>query len=101
MEFRVLGSLQVVADDGSVIAMPQRLIRRALCVLVLHADRALPRAELMELLSPDAQSDGALRTCRYTIRRLIGDHRLVREGDASRLVLAASDRTDLGAFRES
>ena len=101
MEFRVLGSLQVVADDGSVISIPQRLIRRAICVLVVHADRALPRTELMELLSPDAQSDGALRTCRYTIRRLIGDQRLVREGDASRLRLVAGDRTDLGAFRKS
>jgi DNA-binding SARP family transcriptional activator len=98
MEFRVLGPLQVVDDDGSAIPIPQPLIRAAICVLVVRADRSLTRDELMDSIWPATPSAGALRTCLYDVRRLIGAKRLVRDRSSYRLVLGTSDRTDLDAF---
>jgi DNA-binding SARP family transcriptional activator/tetratricopeptide (TPR) repeat protein len=105
LEFRVLGPLILTAyakteTKGSVKPIPQPLLRRLICVLVTHVDRPLPKADLKELLWPDAQTDGALRTCRSSVRRIIGAHRFPR-GEEAQLLLAPEDRTDLGMFRDA
>ncbi len=101
MEFRVLGPLQLAADGGYPIPVNQPLIRATISVLVAQAGRLLSREELMELIWPNVPSSGALRTCLYDTRRVLGGERLVRHGSDYRLVLRASDRTDLIAFRQS
>ncbi|HEU5156065.1 MAG TPA: SAM-dependent methyltransferase [Streptosporangiaceae bacterium] len=101
MEFRVLGLLQVVADDGSPVRVSQPLIRATLSVLVARAGRPLSRAELTELIWPQVPSPGAVRTCVYDVRRLVGGERLARDSCGYRLTLATTDRTDLGAFRDA
>ena len=96
-----MGPLHVVADGGSPILVSQPLIRATICTLVVRAGHPLSPAELMELIWPKAPSPGALRTCVYDVRRLLGAERLVRDSSGYRFVLAQADRTDVEAFRET
>lgn len=101
MEIHVLGPLLVLADEGSPISLSQQLVRSAICVLVTRAGQPLSREELMDLIWPSVPSAGALRTCLYEVRRVLGAERLIRQGGDYRLVLSPTDRTDLAAFRQS
>jgi DNA-binding SARP family transcriptional activator len=99
MEFRILGPLELIDADGAVTADPPRQQRRAICALVLHAGQRLEPDVLAELIWSKPPSDGALRTCLYQVRRLIGDERLVYRNGGYRFVLQPEDRTDIGTFR--
>jgi DNA-binding SARP family transcriptional activator len=102
VEFRILRPrLEVFDDRGQPVLVAQSLIRAAISVLVLHAGVPLSRTELMELIWPHPPTGGALRTCIYDVRRIIGAQRLLWESGTYRLVLSQSDRTDLSTFRET
>ncbi|HEY7485328.1 MAG TPA: SAM-dependent methyltransferase [Streptosporangiaceae bacterium] len=100
MEFRVLRSrLEVLDDWDKPVPIPQSLIRAAISALVLHEGVPLWRTELMDLIWPHPPTGGALRTCIYDVRHVIGTQRLVWESGTYRFVLGESDRTDLAEFR--
>lgn len=74
LELRVLGPLEVVAQDGPV-ALPRSKKTRALLALLVLSGRAHRRDRLCEMLW-DATDDprGALRWSLSRLRRALGDH---------------------------
>jgi DNA-binding SARP family transcriptional activator len=74
MEFRILGPLEVRADDGSPLQIPQSRQRAMLSVLLLHANEPLTTEMLMDALwGPELPraAAGALRTYVWAVRRLL------------------------------
>src|SRR5690349_20797077 len=103
MEFRILGRLEVLADGDAPIAVTQPLIRSAICVLVLKADRLLTSAQLADLLwEPDGHLDraGSVKTCLGGVRRVLSPDRLPSGRGGYRLRLEESDTVDLLMFHD-
>jgi DNA-binding SARP family transcriptional activator len=77
MEFRILGPLYADAGTGNGPAtIRQPLLRSALAVLLLRANRPCPRAWLVEALwgaEPPGSPEDALRVCISRLRRCLGD----------------------------
>jgi DNA-binding SARP family transcriptional activator/tetratricopeptide (TPR) repeat protein len=69
MEFKVLGPLVVVGDDGSVIALPSAAQRRLASILAMRAGTIVSADLLADHLQLSA---GALRTSVTRLRRLVG-----------------------------
>ncbi|MFI0351839.1 BTAD domain-containing putative transcriptional regulator [Actinomadura sp. 9N407] len=101
MEFHLLGRLIVRSDGGEPITVSQPLLRSAICVLVLKADRPLTSAELEELLwDQDAGlKSGALKTGLSEVRRLLTTARLPPGHGGYQLRLHDGDSLDLREFR--
>ncbi len=74
MEFRVLGPLAVVGDDGFAIALPSVAQRRLASLLVMRAGAPVSADFLTDHLEV---SSGALRTSVTRLRRLVGSDVLV------------------------
>ncbi|MFG2007223.1 BTAD domain-containing putative transcriptional regulator [Spirillospora sp. NPDC048911] len=106
MEFRILGRLEIRADDGEAIAVSQPLIRSAISVLVLKSGQALSSDQLQALLwDPGADGDradrtGAIKTCVAGVRRVLSAERVPPGHGGYRLQLSDGDTVDLGTFRD-
>ncbi|XVQ10217.1 BTAD domain-containing putative transcriptional regulator [Spirillospora sp. CA-255316] len=101
MDFRILGRLDVRSDEGEPIAISQPLLRAAICVLVLKADRPLTSDQLGELLWDEGagRKAGALKTGISGVRRLLTTARLPPGHGGYRLRLDDHDTLDLRDFR--
>ena len=77
MEFRILGQLQADAGTGQgPAAVRQPLLRSALAVLLLRANRPCPRDWLIDALwgnEPPSSPETSLRVCISRLRRDLGD----------------------------
>ena len=94
MQFRVLGSLEVLNDAGDVAGVGGTTQRRLLAVLLVDAGSVVSVDRLCDVL---AVSEPALRTAVSRLRRAIGDTHLVTEPPGYRLVATA---IDAARFRE-
>ncbi len=80
MRFAALGALEVSADDGP-LPLGGRKQRTLLAVLLLHANRAVSRDQLLDALWPEQLPPSAaesLDTYVYRLRKLLGHDRLTR-----------------------
>ncbi|HYK27025.1 MAG TPA: AfsR/SARP family transcriptional regulator, partial [Streptosporangiaceae bacterium] len=77
MEFRILGQLHADAGTGQgPAAVRQPLLRSALAVLLLRANRPCPRDWLIDALwgnEPPSSPETSLRVCISRLRRDLGD----------------------------
>src|SRR5205809_1343382 len=98
---RILGGVQAVAGDGSLIDLPSGSQRRLLAILALHSPRRLRSEWLADALEI---SPGALRTSVSRVRATVGSailetastgYALVGDVDASRFCRAVADAADV------
>ncbi|MGW4826621.1 BTAD domain-containing putative transcriptional regulator [Amycolatopsis japonica] len=74
MQFRVLGNLEVAADDGRRIVLPPKL-RTILALLLIQHDQVVSIARIVEELWPSGHPATALATVQtyiYQLRKLLG-----------------------------
>ena len=105
MDFRILGPVEVVGDDGEPVVLAQRLQRRLVAELLLHARQPRARSELIVALwgdrPPSGDGGSALRSLVHATRRALG-----RYGDrlgtspSGYAFLVADGESDLAAFRD-
>jgi predicted ATPase/DNA-binding SARP family transcriptional activator len=97
---RVLGAVQCVAPDGSLVDLPSVSQRRLLAILALHSPRRLRSEWLADLMGV---SPGALRTSVSRLRSAIGTdaletastgYALVTDVDATQFCAAVRDAAD-------
>ena len=80
MEFRILGPLEVVGDDGALLPIGGRRARVLLAVLLLEPNRTVSVDRLLDAVwagSPPASRAGALQVHVHTLRRGLGAQRIV------------------------
>ncbi len=96
----MLGGVQCVASDGTVVDLPSASQRRLLAILALHSPRRLRSEWLADLLG---LSPGALRTSVSRLRSAVGTdvlqtastgYSLVTDVDASEFSVAVGDAAD-------
>jgi predicted ATPase/DNA-binding SARP family transcriptional activator len=98
MEFRILGPLEVVSDDGP-IDVPRAKARALLGLLLVHANRVVARDRLVEELwegSPPVSAVATLQSYVYQLRQTLGTESLRTRGGG--YVLEVKDN-DLDALR--
>jgi DNA-binding SARP family transcriptional activator len=81
MRFGVLGPLSL-SKDGEAVPLGGRQQRTLLAVLLLHANEAVPRAQLVEALweeQPPPSWAESLDSYLYRLRKLLGHNRLERK----------------------
>ena len=84
MHIRVLGSSEVVADDGQVVPVPGARLNALFIALVLHCGRVVSADRLAEILwndRPPARMDNALQRHVSTLRRVLGRPEAVERRD--------------------
>jgi predicted ATPase/DNA-binding SARP family transcriptional activator len=89
MEFRVLGSLEVIVDGASVSPTPRRQ-RALLAALLLRAGEALSSDELIDALwedGPPPSASSLLRLYVSQVRRCLPPERLLTRGAGYALVV--------------
>lgn len=101
MRFQVLGGLQVFSDDGGTIVLPPAA-RRAVCVLIVHAEQRLRPDHFSELLW---DTDGRARTESLKrliseVRRALTSGRVPHSRGGYQLRLSSIDSVDLFDFRD-
>ena len=69
MDVRLLGPLEVLADDRAV-ALPGPKLRALLAVLALHADRSVSTERLALALWGEEAPAGAVKTVQVHVSRL-------------------------------
>src|SRR5436853_2786312 len=77
MQFRVLGEISVVGDDGTITPITANKPRALLAMLVLNANRALSYPTLASALWGDAQPEvpyAALQVVVSRLRSRLGEH---------------------------
>ncbi len=82
MDFRLLGPLEVVADDGTV-GIEAHKPRELLALLLLHANEIVPAERLIEALwdeSPPASATKLLQTYVSQLRKQLGRERIITKG---------------------
>ncbi len=101
MRFRILGPLEITADDGRPIAMTRRLHRSALALLLLNAGRPCSAGSLATGLwgdNPPLSPDVSLRSCVYGIRKALPDAGRLRTHPSGYLIWAGPGELDLDDF---
>ena len=99
MEFRLLGPLEVVGDDGAPVDIPGTRLRLLLAVLLVHANEVVPVDRLADALwgdSPPAGVTNALQKLVSNLRRVLPD-RITWTGSGYRFEIAA-DELDIARF---
>ncbi len=87
MEFRILGALEVVAD-GNVLELGGPRQRAVLALLLLRANTAVPRAQLLDAVwgdDPPRTAIGSLQVYVHGLRQAVGASRIETIGTAYRL----------------
>jgi predicted ATPase/DNA-binding SARP family transcriptional activator len=80
MEFRVLGPLEVLGDDGERLPLGGKRPRAVLGLLLLHANEAVSTERLIDAVwgeEPPATVRGALQVHVHSLRRALGADRIV------------------------
>ena len=105
MDFRILGPVEVFGDDGEQVSLAQRLQRRLVAELLLHARQPRSRSDLIAALWGDSAPSGsggtALRSLVHATRRALGQY-----GDRLATCPAGyafgvrDEEYDLAAFRD-
>src|SRR6059058_3366320 len=99
MEFRILGSIEVVGDDGPVpLGAPKQ--RALLAFLLLNANTVVSRDSLVDALwgaEPPRSAVSSLQVYVHGLRRALGGGRIERHGTGYRLHLDPS-ALDLSRF---
>ncbi len=100
MEFRILGAIEVVTDDGRRLALGGSGPRALLAALLLRAGDAVSRASLIDALwaAPPTSASHAVEVYASRLRRAIGKQRIQSHGHAYR-VEVESEELDLARFR--
>ena len=99
MEFRILGSIEVVGDDGPLpLGAPKQ--RALLAFLLLNANTVVSRDRLVDTLwgaEPPRSAVSSLQVYVHGLRRALGGERIERHGTGYRLHLDPS-ALDLSRF---
>ncbi len=98
MEFRVLGSLEVLADSAFVPSAPK--VRALLAILLLHANELVPTEKLIEDLwsgEPPASATKVLQTYVSQLRTALGAERIVTRSPGY-VLRVDEDELDLARF---
>src|SRR4051794_34734566 len=99
-EFRVLGPLEVVADDGEALALGGQKQRAVLGFLLLRANRVVATDLLVDALwgdNPPRTATTSLQNAISALRKLVGADVLVTKPPGYSLVVSA-DSFDLARF---
>jgi DNA-binding SARP family transcriptional activator len=100
LEFRLLGPLEVVSDEGPIDIAGQRQ-RALLALLVLRANQVVPSDTLVELLwgeEPPRTAPTSLQNAVSQLRKLLGPSVLLTRPPGYVLDVD-NDQVDLGRFR--
>jgi DNA-binding SARP family transcriptional activator len=87
MEFRILGPLEVIGDDGASVAVGGSRERGVLALLLLSANRVVPSERLAADLWGDHAPEGATHALRVHVSRL---RRALREAGAEGVLVTQS-----------
>ena len=101
-EFRVLGPLEIVADDGSSIPLGGQKQRAVLALLLLRANHVVPTDTLIDRVwgeSPPRTATTALQNAVSALRKLLGPDVLVTRAPGYSLILSDGE-LDLTRFEE-
>lgn len=100
MEFRILGPLEVVDDDGAVLALGSARERALLALLILHGNEVLTGERMVEDLWPSGPPDTATKIVQLYVshlRKALGAARGLLETRGSGYMLAIpAGATDVG-----
>jgi DNA-binding SARP family transcriptional activator len=99
-EFRILGPLEVVADDGAQIALGGQRQRAVLAVLLLNANHVVSTEFLIDALwgeQPPRTATTSLQNAISALRRLIDPRLLLTQPPGYRLSVDP-ESTDIGRF---
>jgi predicted ATPase/DNA-binding SARP family transcriptional activator len=80
MEFRVLGPLEVLGDDGEPLPLGGRRPRAVLALLLLHRNETVSTERLIDAVwgeDPPASVRGALQVHVHALRKALGPDRIV------------------------
>jgi len=107
VRYRLLGPLEVLGDDGGVVALPGERERALLATLVLGANRVVSISRLIEALwgeGPPATAENTLQVHVSKLRRKLAEAANGREVIASAprgyLVRTEVGEVDLACFKE-
>src|SRR5215467_1311237 len=99
MEFRILGSVEVVGDNAPIqLGAPKQ--RALLASLVLHANTVVSRDRLVDTLwgaEPPRSAVSSLQVYVHGLRKALGGERIERHGTGYRLQLDPAE-LDLSRF---
>ena len=87
MEFRILGPLEVIGDDGASVAVGGSRERGVLALLLLSANRVVPSERLAADLWGDRAPEGAAHALRVHVSRL---RRALREAGVDGVLVTQS-----------
>ena len=101
MEFRILGPLEVLRDDGPLkLGGPKQ--RAVLAHLIVRSNRVVPAGLLIDELwgeEPPESARNTLQTYVYRLRKVLGDAR-IEAGSGGYLLHAEPNEIDAGRFEE-
>jgi DNA-binding SARP family transcriptional activator len=94
VEFRILGPLEAVADDGRTIALPAPNVRALLALLLLRRNRVVPADVLVDELwdeQPPATAAKTLQVYISQLRKALGPDRVETAHGGYRLRIDAGE----------
>ncbi|WP_406381058.1 AfsR/SARP family transcriptional regulator [Streptomyces sp. NBC_01618] len=100
MRYCILGTTQVLRDDGTAVALGGARLRALLTVLALRPGRTVPAAVLVDEVwdgDPPADAVGALQALVGRLRRTLG-HAAVASAESGYRLVAEPDAVDLYRF---
>jgi DNA-binding SARP family transcriptional activator len=105
VDFRILGPVEVFGDEGEPVTLAQRLQRRLVAELLLHARQPRSRSDLIAALwgesAPSGSGGSALRSLVHATRRALGQYGDRLETWPAGYAFAVRDEEcDLAAFRD-
>jgi predicted ATPase/DNA-binding SARP family transcriptional activator len=101
VEFRLLGPLEVVGDDGAPVAIGGRRPRALLTLLLLHPNEVVSADRLIDGIwgeRPPASAKSALQVHVHMLRGVLGAERVVTR-DPGYLILVEPDELDVERFQ--
>jgi predicted ATPase/DNA-binding SARP family transcriptional activator len=100
VEFRLLGPLEALADDGAPVALGGRRPRAVLALLLLHANEVVSIDRLIDGVwgeSPPAKAAGSLQVHVHALRKALGGDRIVTRAPGY-VVRVEPDELDVERF---